>query len=1205
MVGSAHGPDAFSQSRTTTFLLSNLHCASCVSNIEEALFRLVPRPISVDPSIVSQTVTVRHHPSLPESTLSKALRDAGFNIYNVVRDTESGFNTDNGNPNENALAEQDGWIDRAVEIWSKRYNLGNKSEKKRIARHIERCDICRLEKGAKSGEKMLSASTMGQGVTNEPFIVIGSTDSPKAVKVTISITGMTCGTCVGKISEALEVHSWVQSVNVTLLTNSAMVTIKDKGHVTDILQSIEDVGYEATVEQIDEYPTQGETDHEPQNATLRASYSVGGMTCSSCIGAINGALKNFGWIKKVDINLLSNSATVVFEGKDHLPEIAGIIEDIGYEATLNDVNELDSALYPNQRRVISIKVSGMYCDYCPPRIIGHLQQCTGEVVVDKLLSVIDPILKVSYTPNAPSFTIRHILASISMADPNLKASLHHPPTLEERSQKINAREQRRLLIRTALSVSVAVPTFLITIVFMSLVPLENRLRQFFMRPMWYGDVRRGDWASFLMACPVYFFAADIFHRRALKEIFALWKPGSTTPILQRFYRFGSMNMLMSLGTSIAFFSSVSELAIAATHSPSSATGSNHTSYFDSVVFLTMFLLIGKLIEAYSRAKTGDAVMMLTKLRPTEATLVDEGSGQQTRQISADLLEIGDVVRVPHGGSPPCDGRVIEGEACFDESSLTGESRPVKKSVGDEVFSGTMNNGGPISIRASGISGTSMLDQIVEVVREGQTRRAPVERIADLLTSYFVPFVTLIALTTWIVWLGLGLSGTLPRDYLDINRGGWPLWSLQFAIAVFVIACPCGIALAAPTALFVGGGLAARNGILVKGGGEAFQEASGLDCVVFDKTGTLTQGGEPVITDYEVMSGADERLARRMIKSLEENSSHPIAKAVVTFCELKDTTSVQVENMEEIAGKGMKGTFSTTKKTVTIIVGNEALMADYNVQIPNTTVEKLGNWKAQGRSISLVAMKVAPGDEAWPSLTVSTSWDLVITFAVSDPLRQEAFATIKALKGRGIDVWMISGDNPTTATAIGTMVGIPGENIIASVLPGQKAEKIQYLQRTLKKVSSRNAFGNTHEYTNRRATIAMVGDGINDSPALTMADVGVAIGSGSDIAISSADFILVSSRLDSLLTLIDLSRIVFKRIKFNFAWALVYNLIALPVAAGVLYPVEANGGHVRLDPVWASLAMALSSVSVVCSSLLLRSKLPGIGFRSPENRQDGN
>jgi heavy metal translocating P-type ATPase len=1036
---------------------------------------------------------------------------------------------------------------------------------------------------------------------NEPSVVVDPADSLGVMKVTVSIVGMTCGTCVGKISEALEMESWVQSANVTLLTNSAVVTIQHKSRVADIVTVIEDVGYEATVEHVDESPALQKADREPKITTLKASYSVGGMTCSSCIGAIKGALKKFDWIKRVDINLLSNSATVIFEGKHNLPEIAEVIEDIGYEATLNDVNELSHTLCPNRRREISIHVSGMYCDNCPPRIIGYLKKCAGEVTIDSLLSMGNPILKVSYMPNAPSFTIRHILASISTADPNLEATIYHPPTLEERSQKINAREQRRLLLRTALSIAVAIPTFLITIVFMSLVPSENRIRQFFMQPMWSGEVRRGDWASFLLACPVYFFAADIFHRRALKEIYALWKPGSTTPILQRFYRFGSMNMLMSLGTSIAFFSSISELAIAATHSSTLAVQSNRASYFDSVVFLSMFLLIGKLIEAYSRAKTGDAVTMLRKLRPKEASLVYEDDGEQARDISADLLEIGDIVRVPSGGSPPCDGYIIKGEACFDESSLTGESRPVKKSAGDEVFSGTINNGGPISIRASGISGASLLDQIVDVVREGQTRRAPVERIADILTSYFVPFVTLIAISTWIVWLGLGLSGALPRDYLDLDRGGWLLWSLQFAIAVFVIACPCGIALAAPTALFVGGGLAAQNGILVKGGGEAFQEASGLDCVVFDKTGTLTQGGEPVVTNHKVVTGGDEPLVRAMIRRLEENSSHPIAKAIVSFCKSTETASVHVENLDEIPGKGMKGKFSAPRQAMMVIIGNEALMADYNVHIPNSTAMALNSWKAQGKSISLVAMKVVSDDGTGPPLPASASWDLVMSLAVSDPLRPEASATIRALKKRGIDVWMISGDNPTTATAVGTMVGIAQENIIANVLPGQKAEKIQYLQKTLKKVS-RNAFGRANEYIGRRATIAMVGDGINDSPALTMADVGVAIGSGSDIAISSADFILVSSRLDSLLTLIDLSRIVFKRIKFNFAWALVYNLIALPVAAGTLYPVKASGGHIRLDPVWASLAMALSSVNVVCSSLLLRSRLPGIGYRPTQDRQ---
>lgn len=490
----------------------------------------------------------------------------------------------------------------------------------------------------------------------------------------------------------------------------------------------------------------------------------------------------------------------------------------------------------------------------------------------------------------------------------------------------------------------------------------------------------------------------------------------------------------------------------------------------------------------------------------------------------------------------------------------------------------------------------MLDEIVKVVREGQTRRAPIERVADVITSHFVPLVTLLAISVWIIWLSLGLSDSLPKDYLDVDAGGWPLWSLQFAIAVFVIACPCGIGLAAPTALFVGGGLAAKHGILVKGGGEAFQEASGLDCIVFDKTGTLTLGGEPAITDSEYLEDDDQEMILGMIRKLEESSSHPIAKALVAFCNARKTRDVQFMTIEEVPGKGMRGSYTieTSEGGVTeVIIGNESLMSDYGVDIPRTSSAILDSWKAQGKSVALMAMRLTESKLS----EVATRWRLIAIFAIADPLRPEAANIIRSLQNKGIDVWMISGDHPMTAYAVGEMVGIPQSNIIAGVLPDQKAEKIEYLQKSLSKSDGRSLFGRKREYSHRRATVAMVGDGINDSPALTVADVGIAIGSGSDIAISSAEFVLISSNLTSLLTLIDLSRKVFTRIKLNFGWAMVYNLVALPVAAGVLYPIKSKGAHVRLDPVWASLAMALSSVSVVCSSLLLRSKLPYVGFRA--------
>lgn len=408
--------------------------------------------------------------------------------------------------------------------------------------------------------------------------------------------------------------------------------------------------------------------------------------------------------------------------------------------------------------------------------------------------------------------------------------------------------------------------------------------------------------------------------------------------------------------------------------------------------------------------------------------------------------------------------------------------------------------------------------------------------------------------------------------------------------------PCGIGLASPTALFVGGGLAARYGILVKGGGEAFQEASNLDCIVFDKTGTLTEGGEPKVTDHEVLqmshANLDEADILGAILAAENQSTHPIAKSLVSFCK-PVANLVEIEHLGEIPGKGIFArTILKDGRILEVAVGNERLLTDYDISIPSAIDGKLEQWMGEGKSIALVAVKLA-----------TQTWQLASAFAISDPPRPEARHVVESLRKANIDVWMLSGDNTKTALAVGTQVGIPSSNIIAGVLPSGKAEKIKSLQSSLPK---RRTVRTWHKVCPsrmkpspkpQRAVVAMVGDGINDAPALTSADVGIAIGTGSDVAITSAAFVLISSELTSLLTLVHLSRAVFRRIKFNFAWALVYNCMALPVAAGVLYPVKSGSGiHIRLDPVWASLAMALSSISVVCSSLLLRSRLPGIGFR---------
>ncbi|KAK0902535.1 hypothetical protein LTR57_019595 [Friedmanniomyces endolithicus] len=854
-------------------------------------------------------------------------------------------------------------------------------------------------------------------------------------------------------------------------------------------------------------------------------------------------------MKSVDVNLITNSATIVFEDKVHLDDILLAIDDIGYGVKLNDIKPLGKNQDQDNRRTVLLRIDGMYCEHCPARVAEALEHLSQPVSIKQSPTMSKPILSISYTPNAPEFTIRDILTAISAADLALEVAVYHPPSITERAAQMHARIRQRILYRVVLAVVVAIPTFIIGIVFMSLVPSSNPGRRYLAQKL--RGVTPAEWALLIMATPVYFFGADVFHRRTIKELQSLWGRRSPVPVLRRFYRFGSMDMLLSFGTTIAYVSSIVDLVIKST-SPASTSMTGDSTYFDS------------------QSEDGRSGDTLSKLRPKEALLVSpkersqEGSG--TQSVNVDMIDSGDVVRLVHGGSPPWDGTLLEGGGEFDESSLTGESRPVKKNAGDSIYAGTINKGPPISMRITGASGHSMLDQISEAVQEGQARRAPIERVADVLTSYFVPVVTLIAIVTWLTWLSLGLSGALPLSYLDVAVGGWSFWSLQFAIAVFVIACPCGIGLAAPTALFVGGGLAAQHGILVKGGGEAFQEASGLDIIVFDKTGTLTQGSEPTITDHQILTVDDalwdEQAVFGVLGALEQDSSHPLGQAIVGLCKSKNISGLDAKSVEEIAGKGMKGSFDMAKssRTVEVLVGNEALMADYGITFDGTACSTLDSWKTQAKSVVLVAARELP----------EGSWTTLAILAATDPLRPEARDVVEAITRQGIQVWMLSGDNPTTASAVGALVGIPPSRIIGGVLPQQKADKIKYLQ-TSQPPSSHphphrrflNFFRSRTQPAKRRtrAIVAMLGDGINDSPALAAADVSIAIGSGSDIAISASSFVLVNSDLRTLLTLIRLSRAVFQRVKFNFAWALVYNLAALPIAAGVLYPVRtAGGGH---------------------------------------------
>ncbi|KAL5352074.1 hypothetical protein ACLOAV_002017 [Pseudogymnoascus australis] len=1155
-------------------LASNLHCPSCVSYIQDVLSHLPGISSANEVSLINQTIRIVFNRNIINyQSITDALTASAFDVQHV-----SLFD------NHGRLAEEH---DLATRI--------NHSEASRVQfqqKHMENCNSCQKEWGKVGASLVLStrSTAAATGSNDNPTIIDidGSSeyDSSTTYTASLSIEGMTCGSCIGKIVAGLEGLPFVTKVNIDLLTNSSAVEFRGKINVDPILEKVSDLGYNATLVEL--------VGPKPKSTpTYTASLSIEGMTCGSCIGKITAGLEGLPFVTTANIDLLTNSGSVGFRGdKKNLDLILDKVSDMGYRATVVELVEPKSSL-ASQERVVDLQIDGMHCIRCPERVVKVLEELRSEKGVASSLSISrppsfkDPRVQITYKPSlSKGLTIRCFISTIQSVDSAFSVYVHHPPTIEERSRRIQHQQRRSILWRLVFAGIVAIPSLIIGVVYMALVPGDDPTRMWFEEPMWAGNATRMEWALLILTTPVMFFGTDLFHRRAFKEIWAMWKPSSAVPMLRRFYRFGSMNMLISVGTMVAYVSSLAVLIMNATQK----TERHHSmrmssSYFDVITFLTFFILMGQYLEAYSKAKTGDAVAMLSKLRPSQALLV--GKDREVQEIPVDQLEVGDVVQIPRGTSPPADGTVEQdGSFSFDESSLTGESKPVQKAKGDTVFTGTVNVADPVKIKVTEFGGASMLDQIIEVVRGGQAKRAPIERFADVLTGYFVPIVTLLAIVTWVTWLSLGLSDKLPDAWLDSAQGGWAFWSLEFAIAVFVVACPCGIGLAAPTALFVGGGLAAKQGILVQGGGQAFQEASNLSVMVFDKTGTLTQG-QMKVTDYEQLDPdtSKDRLFS-IVRAMESISSHPIAQAITTFC-ASSSEEVTMSDIREIPGHGMTARFTfgseSREHAVEAAIGNGKLLDLLNeteaekdeasarsensidARTSSTNLQQaLHRHQIQGHSVAVIAIRH------------SYRYKAVGIFALSDPLRPEAPEVIASLRNLGLAIHLCTGDNATTAHAIALQLNIPPENVRAGVLPQGKAEYIHELQHPAKGV---------------RKLVAFAGDGLNDTPALTAADVSISLSSGSDIAINASSFILLNSDLAAIRTLFTLSKRVFLRVKMNFFWAGIYNVTLIPVAAGVLYTIGATEHHAgwRMSPVWAAVAMAGSSISVVLSSLAL--KLP--------------
>lgn len=1151
----------------TTIFVTNLHCSSCVTHVNDTIGQL--RGIyKVEVNLLNHTIFVKHSPVVTSDFVG-ALADAGFDIdYATTNDEHGRVIKSRARP--------------SGKEWFQHLNpfAGFMTQTRR--NHIANCHDCKSRGLDKSffqklrGHSKRDIESDLSVDSNPPTKESG----PERHIATLSVSGMTCSSCVNTITTELKSMSYVEDVEINLVSHSA--TVIYRGTAADaqkVVDTIEDCGYGGEITKV-----------EPLNvASLKAVLSIIGMTCGSCVSTVTNGLKDIEGVRSVNVSLVGNSATLSVTNEQVVAKVQEEIEDMGFECSLASLEV--EALESTRLRTVEFEVTGMYCALCPRKITQALTDSYGsdiEIVTPPNLN--EPRIKARYLPSPPSFNIRRIKATIESVDPQISVSVYHPPTMEALSRAVQRRELLKIGRHFVLTTMAVIPSFIIGVVYMTLVPESNRTRMWFEEPIWAGNVMRIDWAMLLMTIPVMFYGAGLFHLRAMKEIVALWRPGSKVSFARRFYRFGSMNLLISAGCSVAFFGSLCVIILqASTPRVTSKMERRHSiTYFDTVTFLTFFILLGKGLQALSKAKTGDVVAELAKLKPRTAYLAlredradTKVSITETRKVDVDLIEIGDVVSIARGASPPADGQVDQdGIFFFDESSLTGESRPVKKVQGDTVHTGSVNVSDPVRVKVTELGGKSTLDQIIAAVRTGQTKSAPVERFAERWTSYFAPIITLIAISTWIVWVSLGVTGILPRNWLDVDQGGWPFWSLEFAIAVFVVACPCGLGLAAPTALFVGGGLAAKKGILVQGGGEAFQEASQLDVIVFDKTGTLTEGRMRVtdlrFADEEIRQH-DARFVIAMAKALEEASAHPIAKAIAAYCSestlLSEISTIQIS---EEPGQGMRGSFqfdeagSSTRYEACL--GNERQLQNLGHSGLNLFLNQmLQQFQSGGCSTAVFTMRKLSETDGEHS-----PWRSVAVFAITDPIRAETTAVLRSLHAQKIEVHMCTGDNPTTARAVASQLDIPVFRVRAGATPQDKATYIEELRESF------NPNG-------RHNIVAFVGDGTNDTPALTAADVSIALSSGSDIAMTSSSFILLNSNLETILHLVRLARRVFTRVKLNFAWAAVYNIALIPVAAGLFFPIA----QWRLSPVWAALAMAMSSLSVVLSSLALR--LPGIRF----------
>ncbi len=808
--------------------------------------------------------------------------------------------------------------------------------------------------------------------------------------------------------------------------------------------------------------------------TEKATVKITGMSCAACASRVEKAVSTLPGVISARVNFALENMTVEYDPAGVTTgDILRRVEDAGYGGAFDRVE---------------LKLAGMSCAACAARIEKAINAVPGVIRAGVNFATEKAVVEYDGGRVSPAEIKR------AVADAGYKAVEAGGATadLEQREREREISRQKRMVVVAGV-LSAPLLVYMLAMVF----NLHGIIPGIFYNPYF----------QFVLATPVQFWAGGNFYREAFVALKG---------------RSANMSVLVALGTSAAYFYSVG-----ATFFPG-YLGRAEIYYEVGAIIITL-VLMGKTLETIAKGRTSEAIKKLLGLQARTARVIREG---REMEIPVEEVQAGDLVSVRPGEKIPVDGVVLEGYSAVDESMLTGESIPVDKKAGDEVIGATINKLGAFKFRATKVGRETVLAQIVRIVEEAQGSKAPIQRMADIISGYFVPAVLLIAAATFVFWYYFRMPGEFTMALINFT-------------AVLVIACPCALGLATPTSIMVGTGKGAEKGILIKSG-EYLEKAHALTALVLDKTGTITRG-EPAFTGLEGLGeyrGKDELLLE-LAGRAEKNSEHPLAQAIYKRARESLGDLAGPGDFKAIPGHGVDAVMEGRR----ILLGTRKLMRENNVQF-DSALEVIEKMEDEGKTAVLMAV----------------DGQMAAVIGVADTVKETSAEAIRILRGMGIEVWMITGDNRRTASAIARQVGI--DNVMAEVLPEEKARKVQQLR-------------------DQGKIVGMVGDGINDAPALVTADVGFAVGTGTDVAIEAADITLMRGDLRGVAASINLSRATIRNIKQNLFWALVYNTIGIPVAAAGL-----------LNPVIAGAAMAFSSVSVVTNALRLKRFDPYRTFAAP-------